>query len=170
MDNKKTIFICGIVGFVLGALIFFFAPGIFGNKSNDSSVSTVSDISEASDSSETTALSSSDETKAEISDSSEYSADSGISEEAGLSFRSNKLLKQHYEKHGIEMGFDSAEEYEKAAAAVVSDPRALHKTEAEDGDDVYYIEETNEFVIVSVDGYIRTYFNPNDGLAYYNRQ
>ena len=67
------------------------------------------------------------------------------------------------------MGFASAEEYEKAAATVVSDSRALHKLEKEDGDDVYY-EETNEFVIVSTDGYIRTYFYPRNGIQYFERQ
>lgn len=87
-----------------------------------------------------------------------------------LHFRNSSLLEQHYQKHGIEMGFSSAEEYEKAAAAVVTDSRVLHKTEAEDGDDVYYIEETNEFVIVSTDGYIRTYFNPNRGINYFYDQ
>lgn len=68
------------------------------------------------------------------------------------------------------MGFASAKEYEKAAAAVVADSRALHKLEKEDGDDIYYIEETNEFVIVSTDGYIRTYFYPRDGMEYFERQ
>ncbi len=90
--------------------------------------------------------------------------------QSDLHFRSKKLLDQHYEKHGIEMGFASAKEYEAAAAAVVSNPNALHKTEKEDGDDVYYVEASNEFVIVSQDGYIRTYFLPNAGLAYYERQ
>ena len=87
-----------------------------------------------------------------------------------LRFRNQKLLNQHYEKHGIEMGFSSAEEYEKAAAAVVAHPDVLHKIEAEDGDDVYYVESTNEFVIVSTDGYLRTYFNPDRGIDYFNRQ
>lgn len=85
-------------------------------------------------------------------------------------FRNQNLLNSHYEKHGKDMGFSSAKEYEKAAAAVVSNPKALHKTEAEDGDDVYYVESTNEFVIVSTEGYIRTYFYPDAGIAYYNRQ
>ncbi len=85
-------------------------------------------------------------------------------------FRNDRLLQSHYEKHGMEMGFSSPEEYEKAACAVIRHPDALHKLEAEDGDDVYYVEATNEFVIVSVDGYIRTYFYPNAGIDYYNRQ
>lgn len=85
-------------------------------------------------------------------------------------FRTQELLEQHYEKHGRDMGFASAEEYERAAAAVITDPRALHKIEKEDGDDVYYIEETNEFVVVSTDGFIRTYFLPDSGKEYYYRQ
>ena len=89
---------------------------------------------------------------------------------ADYRFRNNKLLSQHYDKHGKEMGFASKEDYEAAAAAVVVNPNALHKTEKEDGDDIYYIEETNEFVVVSTDGYIRTYFNPSGGIKYYNRQ
>ncbi len=91
-------------------------------------------------------------------------------EEIKVYFRSKKLLNDHYEKHGREMGFASAKDYEAAACAVVNDPRALHKTEKEDGDDVYYIEETNEFVVVSVDGYIRTYFLPGSGKKYYDKQ
>ena len=85
-------------------------------------------------------------------------------------FRNNKKLEDHYEKHGKEMGFKDAEAYEEAASNVVNNPNALHKIEKEDGDDVYYIESTNEFVIVSTDGYIRTYFNPSGGIDYYNRQ
>ncbi len=85
-------------------------------------------------------------------------------------FRNKKLLTQHYEKHGIDMGYGSAAEYEAAASAVACNPDSLHKTEKEDGDDVYYLTATNEFVIVSTDGYIRTYFKPDSGIRYYNKQ
>lgn len=91
-------------------------------------------------------------------------------QQTSYKFRNKNLLDQHYEKHGREMGFASAEEYEKAAAAVPNHPDVLHKIEKEDGDDVYYVEATNEFVIVSTDGYIRTYFNPDRGIDYYNKQ
>lgn len=90
--------------------------------------------------------------------------------EPTYTFRDEERRESHYQKHGVEMGFSSAEEYEKAASEVVENKDALHKTEKEDGDDVYYLEETNEFVIVSTDGYIRTYFNPSNGIDYYNRQ
>ena len=87
-----------------------------------------------------------------------------------LTFKNEELKNQHFEKHGREMGFASADEYEVAAAAVVNNPQSLHKIEAEDGDDVYYLEATNEFVIVSTRGYIRTYYYPRDGIDYFNRQ
>lgn len=86
------------------------------------------------------------------------------------SFRNERLLNQHYEKHGIDMGFDTIEEYVAAANAVINHPDVLHKKEAEDNDDVYFLEATNEFVVVSTDGYIRTYFIASGGIAYYNRQ
>ena len=85
-------------------------------------------------------------------------------------FRNEKLLNEHYEKHGKEMGFDSAKSYEAAANEIINNPDSLHRIEEEDGDDVYYLEENNGFVIVSIDGYIRTFFYPDDGLDYFNRQ
>lgn len=85
-------------------------------------------------------------------------------------FRNDKYLSQHFEKHGSEFGYVTKEEYLAGANKVISSKDALHKTEAEDGDDVYYLEASNEFVIVSTDGYIRTYFKPSGGIDYYNRQ
>lgn len=89
-------------------------------------------------------------------------------------FRNQKLLTQHFEKHGAEFAddfaYETAAEYEKGASDVINSDDALYKTEAEDGDGVYYIEGTNEFVILSTDGYIRTYFRPNAGIDYFNRQ
>lgn len=89
-------------------------------------------------------------------------------------FRSQKLLNQHFEKHGAEFkddfGYKTAAEYEKGASDVINDPDALFKHEAEDGDEVYYLEDTNEFVILSMDGYIRTYFRPSGGKKYFDKQ
>lgn len=86
------------------------------------------------------------------------------------SFRKAEYLQEHFERHGAEFGYASADEYLAGANRVVASPEVLHKLEAEDGDDVYYLESTNEFVIVSTDGYLRTYFKPDDGKAYFDRQ
>lgn len=85
-------------------------------------------------------------------------------------FRTKSLRDSHFEKHGIEMGFETPEEYIEAANRVICNPNALHKLEAEDNDHIYFIEETNEFVVLSQDGYIRTYFIPSGGIDYFNRQ
>ena len=92
------------------------------------------------------------------------------SQETQYTFRTKEQLEDHFERHGIEMGYEDEDAYVEGANRVISSPDALHKLEAEDGDDVYYIEESNEFVVVSKQGYIRTYFEPTDGLAYYERQ
>lgn len=83
-------------------------------------------------------------------------------------FRNDKLLTSHYEKHGSEVGATSKQDYQRMAANVVTSSDALHKTEAEDGDDVYYIPSTGEFVVVSTDGYIRTYYIAS--YDYFQRQ
>lgn len=87
-----------------------------------------------------------------------------------LKFRYEDRLLEHFNKHGDEFGYATAEEYLAGANRVINSPDALHKNEAEDGDDIYYLESTNEIVFVSSDGYIRTYFKPDDGINYYNRQ
>lgn len=109
--------------------------------------------------------------KSQITGSEENTADE-VSEADGeyYTFRNESTLESHYEKHGSEFAYNNANEYQDGANAVISNPDSLHKTEAEDGDDVYYLESTNEFVVVSTDGYIRTYFKPSDGKDYYDRQ
>lgn len=84
------------------------------------------------------------------------------------SFRKPEYLTEHFQKHGAEFPYATEEEYLLGANNVIQNPNAFHKLEAEDGDDVYYVESTREFVIVSTDGYIRTYFTAD--LDYYNRQ
>ncbi|MCR5719031.1 MAG: hypothetical protein K6F84_00560 [Lachnospiraceae bacterium] len=105
-------------------------------------------------------------------DSDDGSAESGStdSEECEYTFRSKKLLNQHWEKHGDEFDYEDIDEYVAGANRVINNPDSLHKIESEDGDDVYYLEETTEFVVVSTDGYIRTYFRPSSGISYFNRK
>lgn len=87
---------------------------------------------------------------------------------AAYRFRKAEYLTEHFQKHGAEFPYVTEEEYLLGANNVIQNPSALHKLEAEDGDDVYYVESTREFVVVSTDGYIRTYFLAD--LDYYNRQ
>ncbi len=94
--------------------------------------------------------------------------DSSKQVEIRYEFRKQSYLDQHYEKHGIEMGFASAQEYLEAANAMIAHPDVLTKKEKEDNDDVYFLEETGEFAVVSTDGYLRTYYIADK--AYFERQ
>lgn len=85
-------------------------------------------------------------------------------------FRKQQYLDEHFEKHGSEFDYENADEYLAGANRVINDPNSLYKIEEEDGDHIYYLESTNEFVVVSTDGYIRTYFKPSAGIDYFNRQ
>lgn len=91
-------------------------------------------------------------------------------EPKSYTFRNESSLEQHFEKHGGEFDYADKEEYLAGANRVISDPNALTKTEKEDGDFVYYLPESNELVILSTDGYIRTYFRPDSGMDYFNKQ
>ena len=81
-----------------------------------------------------------------------------IGDASHLTFRTEDKLQQHFEKHGQETGCATAEEYLAAANAVIANPAALHKLQAEDSDDLYFLESTGEFVVVSPAGYLRTYY------------
>ncbi len=85
-----------------------------------------------------------------------------------LTFRTEEKLQQHFDKHGWETGTANPDEYLAAANAVIANPDAEHKLQAEDGDDLYYLDPTGEFVVVSPEGYIRTYFITD--RAYFERQ
>lgn len=91
-------------------------------------------------------------------------------ETVAYEFRKQQYLDEHFAKHGSEFDYETAEEYLAGANRVINDPNSLYKIEAEDGDHIYYLESTNEFVVVSTDGYIRTYFRPSAGIDYFNRQ
>ncbi|MCI9129827.1 MAG: hypothetical protein HFJ65_05930 [Eggerthellaceae bacterium] len=83
---------------------------------------------------------------------------SQAAEANALTFRTDDRLEDHFKKHGAEVGCSTPEEYLACANAVIDHPDALHKTQREDGDDAYFLERTGEFVVVSPDGFIRTYF------------
>lgn len=87
-------------------------------------------------------------------------------------FRSEKLFDSHYEKHGAEFGDITQDEYLDLANELINaeGENILHKTEKDDGDFLYYDTETNEFLVLSMDGYIRTFFKPSAGLDYWERQ
>ncbi len=116
---------------------------------------TVSEVTETEGSSQTTEAEVKEEDKVEA---------------VHYTFAKKQYLTEHFEKHGGEFDYANEEEYLEGANRVINDPNSLHKLEKEDGDDVYFLESTGEFVVVSKKGFIRTYFIPSAGIKYYNRQ
>jgi|GEM_PF-417481 len=101
----------------------------------------------------------------------EQSKPESSKEEVFYYFRNQGLYDSHYEKHGHEFGNITKEEYlQKANDLINSDsPDILTKYE-DDGDFMYFNKKTDEFLVLAPDGYIRTYFIPDDGIDYWNRQ
>ncbi len=89
-------------------------------------------------------------------------------------FRNAKYLNEHFDKHGAEFDglydYQTAEEYEHGASDVINNPDALYKTEADDGDGIFYLEDTNEIVFLASDDVIRSYFRPSAGKKYFDKQ
>lgn len=87
------------------------------------------------------------------------------------SFKTKEKLKDHFKKHGSDTYCKTADEYLQKANDVINNPNALTKVESDegDGDRIFYIEETNEIVFLSTEGYIRTYFICS-GKDYFDRQ
>jgi pyocin large subunit-like protein len=78
-------------------------------------------------------------------------------------------LEQHFRKHGGEMGFATKEDYLRAAQALVRGGPGV-ETWRRGGDTLFFKEQTNEFAVLSDRNVIRTYFRPDDGRRYWERQ
>ncbi len=171
MNKKITASVSGVLAIIIGiAIAFVTSPSDDTDVNVSSSPEVTAAVSAAEESSSEPPQTETETAAAAEIVTETVTAASTEQEYVSYKFRSKKLLDQHYKKHGEEMGFASAEEYEAAASDVINSPDALFKLEAEDGDGVYYIEATNLVVILSTDGCIRTYFNPSGGKAYFDKQ
>ena len=86
-----------------------------------------------------------------------------------IEFNNDETWESHFEKHKDEFEFSNKEEYLQGANDMLIQSDLLIKKD-DDNDDLYYREITNEFAVVSTDGYLRTYFKPDDGIEYFNRK
>ncbi len=84
----------------------------------------------------------------------------------------NANAEEHWQKHGREFPeFHSAQDYERGAQAFVTTPPAgtLTKHRA-NGDTLFFNPATNTFAVADRRGQPRTFFRPNNGRAYWDRQ
>jgi pyocin large subunit-like protein len=80
--------------------------------------------------------------------------------------------QEHWEKHGGDFPeLHDAQSYERAARSFVAAPPSgtLTKHRA-NGDTLFYDPATNTFAVADPDGEPRTFFRPNSGRAYWERQ
>jgi len=92
----------------------------------------------------------------------------------GSQFRTKAMLDSHYEKHvqdQDEFGNITKDEYLKMAQNLVDHPgKSVLTKKDSDGNTLYYDKDNNTFAVKSPDGYIRTFFKPQAGIDYYDRQ
>jgi pyocin large subunit-like protein len=91
---------------------------------------------------------------------------------SAIGFRDRSHLTEHFEKHGAEFGRISIEDYLRAAQTLRDRPAGGEVLESVRSDGVVtrFDRASGAFLAFDRDGVIRTYFRPNDGEAYYQRQ
>ncbi len=170
---KRTVAAAVVLLFLVSFLGKYIAPDVFDSAQSAENTNTVEaetvQIAENVEDAEKPA----EQSDAQVSEqqtpqSAEFEGAYETASERTYEFRKHRYLTEHFEKHGDEFPYDTEEAYLQGANNVINNPDALHKLEEEDGDDVYFVEDTNEFVVVSTDGYIRTYFIAD--IDYFNRQ
>ena len=89
-----------------------------------------------------------------------------------IGFHSARELTEHYAKHSAEFGNISKREYLERAQLLRDRPAggAILEQVRADGVITRFDRATGDFLAVNPDGVIRTYFRPNDGEAYFQRQ
>lgn len=97
-------------------------------------------------------------------------SDTAIRTEIG--FASRQKFSDHYEKHGNEFGSIRKEEYLRQAQQLRDNQLSAYVLEAVRSDGVItrFDKKSGAFLAFNSDQTIRTYFKPNDGEAYFQRQ
>ena len=179
MNSKAMNIAIGIFFFfiIVAALAVLMLTGLKGKSADSSEKDTSSAVTaDLSAESEQQAEQEKTTTTTASSDAAATTTTTSITEQekeyVSYTFRTKKQFDGHFEKHGKEFGSITQEEYLKKANDLINNDSdtILHKTEAEDGDYIFYDTVNNEILFLSTDGYIRTYFKPSSGIDYYNRQ
>ncbi len=88
-------------------------------------------------------------------------------------FASEQKLNEHFEKHVVQQGefnYQSPQEYLQGARNLMRGGDGVDTFVRSNGDKLFYNSSTNEFGVLSKDGFIRTYFKPADGMNYWLKQ
>jgi pyocin large subunit-like protein len=111
-------------------------------------------------------------TTTETSAAQESSNDDGAPHGAAIGFRSRERTVEHFRKHGREFGHITMDEYVRRAQVLRDAPVGGDVLEMQrgDGTTVRFDRASGAFIAFNADGVIRTFFKPNDGERYFERQ
>ena len=92
--------------------------------------------------------------------------------DATIGFRSREQFEEHVQKHGREVGAATAADYLRLAQSLRDRPVGGDVRELVRADGVVcrFDRGTGAFLAFNADGTIRTFFRPNDGERYFERQ
>ena len=81
-------------------------------------------------------------------------------------------LERHYYKHRGEFPeYDTMQKYGNGAVEFFSNPPKGTKFKCRpNGDRLFYYEKNNYFGVTTKEGFVKTFFRPNRGIRYWNRQ
>lgn len=99
-------------------------------------------------------------------------AQSTGSVDARVGFTSTRALEEHYQKHGSEFGSISQPRYLRLAQELRDAPKggSVREARRQDGVITRFDTRSGAFIAFHEDGSIRTFFKPNDGIRYFERQ
>lgn len=93
--------------------------------------------------------------------------------ETQIGFRNQEALREHFSKHGREFGPITQSQYLFMAQTLrdsQADGKAIFVAYRPDGVITKFDFSTGGFLAYNRDKVIRTFFKPNDGVRYFNRQ
>lgn len=177
--NKKTQLSIG--GLLLALLAAFFGPQFVGDgpaqdAAHAQSAPAVDGARESASSTATKtpapAAGSKSSSKAAEKPRAGTQATDSLVEHAEIGFRSRSAFDEHFQKHGAEFGAITQQEYLRLAQALRD--RAVGGDVLEivrdDGVASRFDKRSGAFVAFNKDLSLRTFFKPNDGVRYFERQ
>jgi pyocin large subunit-like protein len=90
----------------------------------------------------------------------------------GRGFRTQHMLEEHFARHGRAFGAITQEQYLRAAQQLRDSRPGKNVLESRrpDGSGAKFDRRRGWFVEYDSDGTLRTFFIPNDGIRYFERQ
>jgi len=163
MKSKALI---SLIGTVIAVILVVFFPKLANSTGDAGAGATTTSAQESSASKPAPSSSNSAPSAAK------KSAPTSSAIQTQIGFASRRGLDDHFEKHGAEFGSISKDEYLLRAQTLRDSPLGGSILEAvrDDGVTSRFDRQSGAFGAYNRDKTIRTFFRPNDGVRYFERQ